>query len=217
MKPGDVFSRLTVLRLIPHKKNPKAECLCVCGSIVTPQRGALRNGRAKSCGCYRKEVFINALATHGQSKTPEYSVFRGMIQRCTNPNDAHYRNYGGRGIKVEYASFEDFLADVGPRPEGTWIERKNNELGYSSGNCIWVLPNENQKNKRVSKIWVIGEKVFESSVEAAAEIGVTPSVIVRGCNGYTRHGKYNPPRHGWSCFLKYPDNVPIPDTRRFDA
>ncbi len=60
---GQRFSRLTVTALISDKKNPKAQCICDCGSIVTPQRGALRNGRAKSCGCLRREI----LREHSES------------------------------------------------------------------------------------------------------------------------------------------------------
>lgn len=54
---GARFHRLLVVGLIPDRKNPKALCLCDCGKLVTPQRGALRNGRAKSCGCLRVELF----------------------------------------------------------------------------------------------------------------------------------------------------------------
>ena len=56
---GDRFTRLLVLSLIPDSKNPKASCICDCGKKVTPQRGALKNGRAKSCGCLRKELLAN--------------------------------------------------------------------------------------------------------------------------------------------------------------
>lgn len=204
MQIGDVFGRLTVVGLIPDGKNPKAECLCLCGTIATPQRGALRNGRAKSCGCHRREQLATAGITHGLTKTPEYSVFHNMIDRCRNPNNKHFRNYGGRGLRVMYAGFEDFLADVGPRPVGAWIDRKDNERNYEPGNCEWVTPKTNQKNKRVSRFWTVDGRTFDSSVEAAESLGVTPSVIVRGCNGYMRYGRWHPPRAGWSSVLKYP-------------
>lgn len=53
---GQRFERLLVIELIPDSKNPKARCVCDCGTVVTPQRGALKNGRAKSCGCLRREL-----------------------------------------------------------------------------------------------------------------------------------------------------------------
>lgn len=63
MNIGDRFHRLVVIGLIPHNKNPKAKCVCDCGNVITPQRGSLRNGRAKSCGCLRKEL----LKAHSES------------------------------------------------------------------------------------------------------------------------------------------------------
>lgn len=204
MKPGDVFGRLTVVRLISDGKNPKAECVCNCGTVVTPQRGSLRNGRAQSCGCQRRERLVASAITHGGSGSPEYSVFLGMKDRCANPNNPHFHNYGGRGIRVLYDNFEAFLADLGPRPLGAWIDRLHNDRHYEPGNCRWVSPSENQKNKRVSKWWFIDGQRYESSVDAAKALGVTPSVIVRGCNGYTRNGRHFPPRPGWSSQSKYP-------------
>jgi 5-methylcytosine-specific restriction endonuclease McrA len=62
VKIGDRFTRLLVVGLIPDRKNPKAICLCDCGKTITPQRGALKNSRAKSCGCLRREL----LAMHVQ-------------------------------------------------------------------------------------------------------------------------------------------------------
>ena len=59
---GDRFHRLVVIGLIPDRKNPKALCLCDCGNTATPQRGSLKNGRAKSCGCIRIEEFIRQRA-----------------------------------------------------------------------------------------------------------------------------------------------------------
>ena len=67
--PGARFERLVVLELIPDAKNPKARCRCDCGAVITPQRGALRIGKAKSCGCLRREIFSAAQA--GRPKMDE--------------------------------------------------------------------------------------------------------------------------------------------------
>lgn len=214
---GSKFHRLTVLELVPGRKNAKALCVCDCGTQVTPQHGALLNGRAKSCGCLRLEI-LRAIGTkHGMSKGPEYQVYLNILERCNNPNAKEYHNYGGRGIKATYDSFEQFYLDVGRRPQGAWIDRIHNDQGYAPGNCRWVTPSVNQKNKRVSRFWTINGNEYDSAPDAARALGVSTSVVIRGCNGYVRRGRSYPPRDGWSSRLKYPQDVPVPDLRSFDA
>lgn len=203
VKVGDIYGRLTVVALISHSKNPRALCICECGKECSPQRGSLVNGRAKSCGCLGREHRLAAVKTHGLSNSAEYRIFQAMRRRCSNPEDPHFQNYGGRGIRVLWNSFEEFYADMGPKPQRAWIDRKNNDGHYEKGNCFWVTPAENQKNKRVCKYWTIAGIEYETSTDAARALGVTPSVVIRGCNGYTRNGKVFAPRDGWSSRLKY--------------
>lgn len=202
---GDVFCRLTVLELIADPKNPRAKCLCECGSIVSPQRGALLNGRAKSCGCLRSELLRSSGLRHGMHDSAEYKAYTAMIGRCNNKNDAAYRNYGGRGIMVLYRSFDEFLLDVGRKKPGQWIDRIDNNLHYQIGNCRWVSTKESQVNKRVCKRWTVDGREYISSTDAAANLGVSVTTIIRGCSGYRRGGVDYPPKDGWSCRLAYPD------------
>lgn len=81
MQIGDRFERLVVIGLIPDRKNPKAICLCDCGSTVTPQRGALRNGSAKSCGCLRREILATVWERKEKLTTEE---------RVARANKRHY-------------------------------------------------------------------------------------------------------------------------------
>lgn len=93
--------------------------------------------------------------------TPEevvslYFVWRGMRERCTKPSSKSYRDYGGRGIKVcdrWLRSFNDFVADMGPRPDGFQIERRDNNGGYCPENCLWVPQQAQALNKRNTR-WV---------------------------------------------------------------
>lgn len=88
--------------------------------------------------------------------TPEYSTWRTMKQRCQNPRTAGFEYYGGRGIKVcdrWRNSFENFLADMGPRPsEAHSIERKDNAADYTPENCVWATAKEQATNRRTTKL-----------------------------------------------------------------
>lgn len=88
----------------------------------------------------------------GEAENHElYVTWRGMIRRCHDPRDPNYRYYGHRGIKVTKKWREDFwsfVADMGTRPEGHTIDRKNNEVGYRKSNCRWATVTQQNNNKR---------------------------------------------------------------------
>ena len=76
-----------------------------------------------------------------------------MKQRCQNSNHPQFKNWGGRGIKVyeRWQVFANFLADMGERPEGTTLDRINNNGNYEPGNCRWVTRKEQNQNQRDRK------------------------------------------------------------------
>lgn len=121
-------------------------CRCDCGGTSTCLTSNLRKGNSTSCGCYRIK--------HGLSHTPTHHVWREMRNRCTNPKNRAYANYGGRGITVcsEWSDFARFVEDMGLRPEGHQLDRIDNNSGYSPTNCRWVLQQENLNNKRTNRI-----------------------------------------------------------------
>ena len=82
---------------------------------------------------------------------PEYSVWEGVIQRCTNPNCAAYARYGAKGITVDptWRSFDAFYADMGKRPLGLTLERRDNTKGYSKENCKWATYQEQNLNRGI--------------------------------------------------------------------
>lgn len=119
-------------------------CRCFCGAVFVARPSQVRSGHTRSCGCLLREFLATGRArrTHGKRKSAEYSAWAKMIQRCTNPKDPKYIDYGGRGITVCERwrnSFENFLADMGDRPaQGLSIHRKKNDAGYEPDNCCWA-------------------------------------------------------------------------------
>jgi hypothetical protein len=152
---GHTFARLVVLYRAPKRRNTTGArwiCHCTCGTITTVDSRKLRRGHTTSCGCWNLERRFTRRMTHGLSSTPEYAVFRAMIERCRNPNNAGYRLYGARGIRVEWSSFPEFLHDMGKRPSPKHsIERVNNDGNYSKENCVWALPDQQHNNKRSNR------------------------------------------------------------------
>jgi hypothetical protein len=77
--------------------------------------------------------------------TPEYISYRNAKARC---RDLHNPYHGGRGIKFLFVSFEQFYAELGPRPEGKTLDRINNDGNYEPGNVRWATKSEQAKNRR---------------------------------------------------------------------
>jgi hypothetical protein len=159
---GQRFGYLTAVRLMPERRLGKAvwECQCDCGCITYVEGAHLWSGNTTSCGCRRVEICVDRNTTHGLSDHPLYFIWFQMIDRCENPDNKSYKNYGGRGVSVcerWRRSFEDFVADMGPCPPGLTLERKNNNGNYEKDNCCWDTRRQQAINKRKSPTWGIRE------------------------------------------------------------
>lgn len=127
------------------------DCVCACGKTAVVEASNLRGGAVQSCGCLRNERVAQAVGKHAHTGSPEYVAWQHMKSRCYNAANPDYPNWGGRGIRVcdrWRDSFEAFLADMGPRPTGATIERRDNDSDYEPGNCVWASRQAQARNTR---------------------------------------------------------------------
>lgn len=162
---GSVFGRLIVIKENPVRTNDgkvRWDCKCDCGNIITTSGGNLRSGDTKSCGCLEHDNLVERNLKHGKCGTREYTIWKGIRQRCYNKNEPHYADYGGRGISVcdrWNESFENFLQDMGLSPSLTHsIDRINNSGNYEPSNCFWATKKEQGGNKRNNRIILFNGK-----------------------------------------------------------
>jgi len=165
---GIKFNRLIAIKMTHVDKLGKAWwlCLCECGKEHSVRGISLRAGEIKSCGCLWEPNI-----KHGESgnKTPTYSSWANMIDRCFNTKNINYKNYGARGITVcdEWRDYRNFLADMGHKPKGLTIERKENNGNYTPDNYKWASTYEQSRNRRNNAMYY-----FNGSIITASDLAV---------------------------------------------
>lgn len=140
---GKKFGTLTA---IEYLGNRKWLVNCDCGE----QRAMLSlnlKRQNKTCGGYAHG--LPSRKTHGYTHKSTHDVWRGMLQRCNDPNTKAYIYYGAKGVKVcdRWHKFENFLSDMGEKLPGTMIDRINSNGDYEPQNCIWTTRFHQNRNK----------------------------------------------------------------------
>lgn len=163
--------------------NRSAVFECECGKTVIAFVDHVKGGQTTSCGCYHRERSSEAATRHGHTCggkiTPEFRAWKHLIERCTDPKNKQFKDYGGRGITVcgEWKeSFAKFLADVGRKPIGATIDRIDNSKGYQPGNCRWVTSSRNNRNKRNNRLVTLDGKTM-CCADWADEFGISQGTL----------------------------------------
>lgn len=177
---GQRYGRWIVASVLEHRAGHWwLQCRCDCGIIKTVRKSHLDDGTSKSCGCFRSDLTtIHGLAKKGMV-VPEFPVWNAMLSRCHNKNNRQYPNYGGRGIKVcrRWFKFENFIKDMGRRPNDGMLERSDNNKGYSPNNCRWASRKEQNRNKRNNHLITI-DGITKCLNEWSEESGVSYATII---------------------------------------
>ncbi len=143
---GQRFGRLVGIGYA-HSQGSHAHWLfaCDCGAETVADGTSVRAGTTASCGCLHREISAARLTKHGYRAKkyhgPTYRAWQEINTFCTNPRSARYRDFGSRGIAVCPAwstDFEVFLSDMGERPRGQILVRRDFDGDFNPANCHWA-------------------------------------------------------------------------------
>lgn len=156
---GRTFGRLTVIERAGGAAGHSLWlCHCECGATSTVPGVVLVQGKSRSCGCLSREVSRASgkkNTRHGHTYSPTHRSWSAMKTRCLDPGSKDYPRYGARGISIcaRWMTFENFLQDMGARPDGTSLDRWPNQSGnYEPGNCRWATPAEQTRNSSTATL-----------------------------------------------------------------
>jgi hypothetical protein len=183
---GKRFGNLLVLSRAPDHLSPPGtrrrvrwHCQCDCGHPTIAWSEHLISGRRVSCGCNKITHAKTLNKKHGLTGSREWNSWRGMKERCQNPNHIRYDLYGAHGVKIcdrWRDSFKNFLADMGTRPPRTSLDRINPYGDYEPSNCRWATHREQRLNRRRTQ--AIRDFVVGLAAEVSACRRLAPRWVV---------------------------------------
>jgi hypothetical protein len=182
---GQRFGRWAVVSFFSSPKSTVHwTCCCDCGTVRVVTNQSLLNGRSQSCGCLAFELAVVRSLKHGQAgvtgkRSRAYTIWAGMLARAHFGNHpSYFTHYAPRGIGVaeEWLKFDRFYADMGAPPEGTELDRRDNDLGYSKNNCRWATRSEQMRNTRGTRRVIVNGTV-KNIPDLCDELGVNRAAL----------------------------------------
>lgn len=211
---GRRFGRLQVVEKVENSRSAWV-CMCDCGNVVKITASRLLD-RTISCGCALKDArnnFATQKTTHGDSYTKLYKIYRGMIDRCFNPNIGNYKRYGAIGISVcdewkdSYLAFKEWSYKNGYNEDA---DRKHQSLDridvkgdYSPENCRWATAEQQANNRAVTKFYEYNG--IQITASKFADMHSIPKHYVYGRikRGRTLYDVL----YEWNCQNQLPENL----------
>lgn len=160
---GMKFGRITVVEFSHYYKCKNSgkramwKCICDCGNERVIRGDVLTSGKSRSCGCLQKELASERMIKHSGYGTRLYAVWDSVRQRCNNPNNKAYHNYGGRGIKMcekwnDFNKFREWAFNNGydenAKHGECTLDRIDTNGMYAPDNCRWCTIKQQSNNKR---------------------------------------------------------------------
>ena len=181
---GPAFSLSGILHIVVQ---------CRCGVVKVVNYSNLRRGLLRSCGCVRKKTSSDRMRSYnlakprmqnGKASHPLYGIYKAMLDRCYNPTNKAYKNYGGRGVKVcdhwlGPSGIWNFVEDIGQKPSSKHsIDRIDNDGDYCPENCRWADRFAQNSNTRKTVTLTHDGKTLTLS-QWARELGIGRDVLCR--------------------------------------
>ena len=179
IRPGDKFGDLTVIERSENQGNHRMfTCKCACGKYIDVRATRLSSGQQKCC---RSCATQKASTKHGHAKSGgsrTYRTWKSMLDRCKNSNHPSYKYYGGKGVQVcaSWLSFENFLSDMGERPDECSLDRIDGDGHYTKENCRWATAYQQNNNLSKNRLVQANGKT-QTVAQWARETGMGLSMI----------------------------------------
>lgn len=206
---GHRVGRLTVTNYLGTNEEGRKiwECTCDCGKTVTHSTSELNYGSVQSCGCL-KLTTGEKLKKYNSRDRKLYFRWSNVKGRCYNPNNAAYKNYGGRGIEMcdewrdDFYAFRDWSIEHGYNPSLS-LDRIDNNKGYSPDNCRWT-DDKTQSNNRRSNAYVTINGETKTMMQWADIYGIKYATIQsRLSRGWSRYDAITKPVNEINCPYKH--------------